>query len=221
MRVQENSRRCRTGAAVLSRFVVCAFTVGFPVKGFAESVKGTYSYASGTGTLKVDVKASSQTWNKLRIRCKDADELHDFTVVTSGFTKNGIISESGQTFLKLDRTTGGGASDDSVTLTHTGAKRGGDGAVKVFDGGGEVFGAVTASLVAVGACDLPGSSTNCICDISQEACVAYGGNYLGDNSACPGDCVPTISDWGLVVMGLLVASAATVVIMRRRAMTAA
>jgi hypothetical protein len=34
-------------------------------------------------------------------------------------------------------------------------------------------------------------------------------------------CVPTVSKWGLAVMALLVLTAATVVIMRRRAVRAA
>lgn len=56
------------------------------------------------------------------------------------------------------------------------------------------------------------------------ACAGGGGSVAGtllepvaQPTNCP-DCVPTVSEWGLVVMAMLVLTAATVVIMRRRAM---
>jgi hypothetical protein len=64
----------------------------------------------------------------------------------------------------------------------------------------------------------------CALNVTQDACVKLGGRYLGDGTtSCPphdaaGDCIPTVSEWGLVVMAMLVLTAATVVIVRRRAM---
>ena len=59
----------------------------------------------------------------------------------------------------------------------------------------------------------------------KDRLLKLGGRYLGDGSTscahdAAGDCVPTVSEWGLAVMALLVLTAATVVIMRRRAVVA-
>lgn len=62
-----------------------------------------------------------------------------------------------------------------------------------------------------------------ICTIeTAEGCEISGGQFRGEGTPCGADgtCIPTVSEWGLVVMGLLVLSAATVVIMRRRAAVA-
>ena len=66
----------------------------------------------------------------------------------------------------------------------------------------------------LGSCTLnpEGKGAVCLENISEEACLANGG--LWNATAC----IPTVSDWGLVVMAMLVLTAATVVIMRRRAM---
>jgi hypothetical protein len=71
----------------------------------------------------------------------------------------------------------------------------------------------------LGACC--GPDNVCTLDKTEEECIKLDGRYLGDGTtSCPDNCstIPTVSEWGLVVMGLLVLSAATVVIMRRRAM---
>jgi hypothetical protein len=62
----------------------------------------------------------------------------------------------------------------------------------------------------------------CTLDTTADECIKLGGRYLGDGTTscahdADGDCIPTVSEWGLVVMAILVLSAATVVIMRRRA----
>jgi hypothetical protein len=57
----------------------------------------------------------------------------------------------------------------------------------------------------------------------EAECKALGKGYVyrGDGTPCglDGTCIPTVSQWGLGVMTLLVLTAATVVIMRRRAVT--
>lgn len=72
---------------------------------------------------------------------------------------------------------------------------------------------------AVGACcDVPNNECT---QYSEAECKALGKGftYRGDGTPCgtDGTCIPTVSEWGLVVMAILVLSAATVVIMRRRA----
>jgi hypothetical protein len=73
-----------------------------------------------------------------------------------------------------------------------------------------------------GACCLP--NNGCTLDTTQEECVKLGGHYSGDGTTecfhnpATGDCIPTVSQWGLVVMAMLVLTAGTVVVMRRRAM---
>lgn len=72
-----------------------------------------------------------------------------------------------------------------------------------------------------GACCLP--ANGCALCVNYDACVKLGGRYLGDGTTscahdAAGDCIPTVSEWGLLVMAVLVLTAATVVIMRRRAM---
>ncbi len=50
----------------------------------------------------------------------------------------------------------------------------------------------------------------------EGECNLVGGVFSSD----PGLCVPTMSEWGLIAMGLLTCSAATIVIMRRKALAA-
>jgi hypothetical protein len=74
-----------------------------------------------------------------------------------------------------------------------------------------------------GACCLP--NNGCAVDKTQEECVKLGGRYGGDGStACyhdaAGGCIPTLSEWGVAVMAMLVLTAGTIVVMRRRAATA-
>jgi hypothetical protein len=72
-----------------------------------------------------------------------------------------------------------------------------------------------------GACCLP--NNGCALGVTHDGCVKFSGRYEGDGSTsclhnAAGDCIPTVSEWGLLVMAVLVLTAATVVIMRRRAM---
>ena len=64
-------------------------------------------------------------------------------------------------------------------------------------------------------------ATNACTQLTDAACKELGKGYRygGEGTPCgPNDtCIPTVSEWGLLVMGILVLSAATVVIMRRRA----
>lgn len=62
---------------------------------------------------------------------------------------------------------------------------------------------------------------NCPVDTTEEECIKLDGRYQGNGTtSCPTNCsvIPTVSEWGLLVMAILVLSAATVVILRRRAM---
>jgi hypothetical protein len=72
----------------------------------------------------------------------------------------------------------------------------------------------------VGACCRPNNV--CTPGTTADECIKLGGRWEGAGSTtcahnAAGDCIPTVSEWGLLVMGILVLSAATVVIMRRRA----
>ena len=69
-----------------------------------------------------------------------------------------------------------------------------------------------------GACDLPGTA-DCYCNISEVDCINLGGAYLGDHSVCPnpGTCIPTVSEWGVAALTLLMLTAATIVVKKRMA----
>jgi len=229
----------RPAARIAARFcghnfryclVFLSWTIGLPVAALGDSIKSTYTHVAagaGAGTLTVTVTTATTTWDGLQIRCRDGDVAADFTVVpgAGGWAKHAtpIITKEGEKFLQLVRTAGEIASDDSVTVTHIGAKRGGKAAIEAVNTKeGDITKPIKArdkSLVAYGACTVQGSAILCLCDISEDECGLKTGNvYLGDYTPCPGDCVPTVSEWGLVVMAMLVLTAATVVIMRRRAM---
>jgi hypothetical protein len=75
----------------------------------------------------------------------------------------------------------------------------------------------------LGACCRPNNV--CTLDTTYDECVKLGGRYEGDGStACyhdaAGNCIPTVSEWGVVVMAMLVLTAGTIVVMRRRAAVA-
>lgn len=76
------------------------------------------------------------------------------------------------------------------------------------------------NCTSVGACCLPNNGCELV---TEDECIKLHGRWEGaGTTAChhdaAGDCIPTVSEWGLVVMAVLVLTAATVVIMRRRAM---
>jgi hypothetical protein len=60
--------------------------------------------------------------------------------------------------------------------------------------------------------NIPGKGALCLQNLSKTDCEGKGG--IWNETAC----IPTVSEWGLVVMAMLVLTAATVVIVRRRAM---
>jgi len=70
-----------------------------------------------------------------------------------------------------------------------------------------------------GACCL--SNNGCVPDVTQDGCVKLGGRYMGDGSTeCihtpEGECIPTVSEWGVAVMTMLLLTVGTLVVMRRR-----
>ncbi len=81
----------------------------------------------------------------------------------------------------------------------------------------EVFGICHSKPAAgIGACCGPRGCTE---ELTQQECEAAGAKYRGDGTNCAEECpdpIPTVSEWGLVVMGLLVLTAGTVVVIRRR-----
>jgi choice-of-anchor C domain-containing protein len=71
-----------------------------------------------------------------------------------------------------------------------------------------------------GACCRPNNV--CTLDTTYDECVKLGGRWGGAGSTtclhdAAGDCIPTLSEWGVAVMGILVLTAGTIVVMRRRA----
>jgi hypothetical protein len=71
-----------------------------------------------------------------------------------------------------------------------------------------------------GACCRPNNV--CTLDTTSDECAKFGGRFEGYGSTtcahnAAGDCIPTVTEWGLVVMAMLVLTAGTVVVMRRRA----
>jgi len=74
-----------------------------------------------------------------------------------------------------------------------------------------------------GACcdpaDLPGVA--CVPSLTFAECGALGGHWrVGAPCGAAGECIPTVSEWGVVVMAMLVLTAGTIVVMRRRAAVA-
>jgi len=74
-----------------------------------------------------------------------------------------------------------------------------------------------------GACCLSSSDARCMDGTQEEKCRGIHGYYQGDGTICSEvmcPVVPAVSEWGVVVMVLLVLTAATIVIRKRRAMAA-
>lgn len=83
-------------------------------------------------------------------------------------------------------------------------------------GGGAEFAAATQTATvsgALGACFLPDS---CL-QTTQAICDDVSGLFQGEGSPCcaSGGCIPTMSQWGLVAMGVLIITAGTLVQRRR------
>lgn len=199
----------------------------------AVSINSTYTNPGAgnvpPGKLTVEVTDPGQNWDTLQIQCKQGDTPANYTVVTADWAAvaapNFIVEKGSgrnRTYhckFKRSSPTNGNAT---VEITHNGNKRGNEGKIHA--------GLATAvdpkslantrdnAFVALGACQLPsGDFPNCICNVTDVYCTEdYGGTWLGVDSTCPGECVPTVSEWGLVVLVLLTLCAATVVLMRRR-----
>jgi len=83
--------------------------------------------------------------------------------------------------------------------------------------------ALTAQELMIGACCRPDSV--CTLVATGDECVKLDGRYLGDGTTecyhdTAGNCIPTLSAWGVAVMAVLVLTAGTIVVMRRRAAVA-
>ena len=66
-----------------------------------------------------------------------------------------------------------------------------------------------------GACCL--TDQTCVTHLSEADCTAQGGAFAGEGTACfCGEPIPTVSQWGLSVMTVLLLAAAALVIARRR-----
>jgi len=70
-----------------------------------------------------------------------------------------------------------------------------------------------------GACCIGMPDQECVDHLTLSECTGISGRYDGDGTRCAMGykCIPTITNWGIVVMTLVTLAAATIVIMRRRA----
>ena len=66
---------------------------------------------------------------------------------------------------------------------------------------------------ALGACILPNGE--CVDDTWVEECGMAEGDYLGDGSSCAPETIPTVGEWGMIIMALLLLTAGTIVLARR------
>jgi len=77
---------------------------------------------------------------------------------------------------------------------------------------------VGTCCISNGSCDAEG---NCQESITQAGCKSLGGRFFGPNLSCAevcanGACIPTVSTWGIVALLLLIVTAGTIVLVRRR-----
>lgn len=85
---------------------------------------------------------------------------------------------------------------------------------------GDTSSCASAQCPVKGAC-CERSTSDCLIPVAKDVCLGLGGVYHGDfSTVCPlsamGDCIPTLTEWGVAVMTLLVLTAATIVLLRRR-----
>ncbi|MEE8417595.1 MAG: sialidase family protein, partial [candidate division Zixibacteria bacterium] len=93
----------------------------------------------------------------------------------------------------------------------------------IRNGNQDVF---SARLPSVGACCSPGGACQ---EMTEEDCIAAGREWIGPGTECLGDnngngiddaCeiqeIPTLSEWGMLIMGLLLLTIGTVAVVRRR-----
>ena len=75
---------------------------------------------------------------------------------------------------------------------------------------------LSSPCAAQGAC---WDQSGCCVVTEESACTTAGRDYKGNDTQCPlpdGQCVPTLSDWNVVVLGLLTLTAGTILLQRRR-----
>jgi len=96
------------------------------------------------------------------------------------------------------------------------------GRICVVPGGGPgvcIVAGMACPCAPTGGCCLPERGT--CAELIESECLAAGGDYLGDGTGCsPNMCsgvgIPTVSEWGLVVLTLLAMTTGTIVYGRRR-----
>ena len=75
-----------------------------------------------------------------------------------------------------------------------------------------------ALSVPTGACCYPDGT--CADDMYQAECEGQGGTYQGDETTCAevecGAAIPTLTEWGLIIFGLVLIGFITWVFLRRR-----
>lgn len=91
---------------------------------------------------------------------------------------------------------------------------------------GGAFAAAACPAVPAGRCCAINAGNTCTNAVTQAACLGDegtygrgGGVYGGDDTTCAGNpcaAIPTVSQWGLIVMTLLLLTAATIIFARRR-----
>ncbi len=123
-----------------------------------------------------------------------------------GFTAGSqVITEGGALNTTLGPA-GGGVTNFNITITYL------DAACGLNDGPASQTLAVNCNGVLKKSCSVvvPGKGPICTPNVTLADCTAQGGIW---NDAC----VPTVSEWGVAVMAMLVLTAGTIVVMRRRA----
>ncbi|MBI3835452.1 MAG: hypothetical protein HY287_14085 [Planctomycetes bacterium] len=201
---------------------------------FADNIHSAAVYNGVTKetTLTVTINDQSGTnYDGVQVRCLDDDVVANFGVSAAsagdGWSVDSIqdkgTPQNPQKYVRVKHA-GMLNANSAVEITTSVApkKRGKNGALSATNSTGipnpkPITGTDHTFLLALGACDLP-NTTNCLCSVSAIDCADAGGTYLGDDSTCPGgQCVPAVSTWGAVVLGLLILAAASVVMMRRMA----
>jgi len=145
-------------------------------------------------------------------------EIRDFTKIgLAAIAPAGYSVQShnigGVPMISITASTPGGAAFDVCV---DGTKILGTGVTASYVENGVTVSGFSKSKGTPGFCSFnySGKGAQCVSDIDEAVCIAEGG--IWSETAC----IPTVSQWGVAVMTLLVLTAATVVIMRRRAAVA-
>lgn len=88
----------------------------------------------------------------------------------------------------------------------------------VYDLGGTRYICVNCQCVraAIGACCV---ESGCIEGLTPEQCDSLDGRYLGDGTTCEAAQCPTLTQWGVIILVLLILVSAGVILKRQRAFT--